>query len=456
MSSRSTKRILHSAALLLAFFLLAGCTATPPSSQNPSPSSGPGALPVLQELTVCTADQCYIQSRIDSSDDRYLTKIDLYSGRQQVVCAKPGCLHKGKGCWGWVRPNHAAAPRLLRILTDGEQLYWIWESVDNGTPGIQPYSAVFVSGLEGAPAPPEEWLVQAPNYCGAYQQDNDCIESQWFTDGQNLWVFQHCEPLDAAGHRCFPASLCRLVPNEDPDGPPYRAECVWRQDIGAYGEYLGLLNGKILLRWSLRADGTPARREDGYAATRQELRLLSPDGTLSAALQQGALGDTRAAALLDGVWYTVPAGSDHLQATDLCSGHTRTVCALPLESDADLIDLLTQYDGRLVVSIARENREDGYVVNTATGTLTPMQATWSKNGATPRLPILYAQSGARGLLMVGTRDRMIRAMGPDGSTDTFDSPIFLWAVTDVGDWLDGNQNWQPCTLLIPDADLSTY
>ena len=459
------RALCRKASALLAALLLAGCAAAPANpvqteetaEATPAPAAEEAektaAAPTLRELTNAADGRCYLQSRIDDTAQIYLTTLDLTGGQQRVLCAKPGCTHSGPDCWAWLRADNSAQARQLRILTDGARLYWIWETTGEGTTGTQPYSAVFTSGTEGAPAPLWEWMNGTPDYCGVYQQDYACTDSHWFTDGENLWVFQRCEPKDETGQPCFPASLCRLVPNEDPEGPPYRAECVWRQDIGAYGQYLGLVEGKILFSRSLRADGTPARRDGDYENTCRELRLLSADGSCSQALQTDTYGATRAAALLDGLWYTVPAGSDQLQVTDLGTGQTRTVCTLPLEGDGEGIDLGPVYEGRLAVAITRENREDGYVVQLDDGTLTARMATWAKNGVTPRLPRLYARAGDRCLLMVGTRDRMLTAMGPDGSTDTFDSPVFLWAVTDLDSWLDGDQNWQLCTILNPDGDL---
>ena len=71
----------------------------------------------------------------------------------------------------------------------------------------------------------------------------------------------------------------------------------------------------------------------------------------------------------------------------------------------------------------------------------------------PRAPLIRQVAGDRCLMMVGDQYRMLTTMGQDGGTYSFNSPVPIWAVTDFGAYLDGDQDWTVCTVLDPDGNM---
>lgn len=443
--------------LLAAALLLAGCTAAPANpvqteetaAATPAPAAEEAeetaAAPVLRELTPCTLDRYYKASAIDDSGQIFLTTIDLNDGRQRVACTKPGCAHTGPDCWAWLQDSTVGRPNKLELYTDGEQLYWVnltdYGHYDMGT--IDPQSSVFVSGLEGADAPPVEWLAGTPNYGGNFLQDNSYMDSHWFTDGETLWALVNSNPVEETGRQTMTTTLFHFVPAPAGSEVPYTARVVWQQG-GDHGiDCMGLLDGQILLRLPV----------SGAGVGDFELRLLSADGTLGEPLLTYRDSDFREAVLLDGLWYTVPKDSTDLQCTDLRAGQTRTLCTLPLTQTPLDIQAGPAYEGRLVVDVSYNLEKERYVIDTVTGSVTTLPATWTKDGVSPRAPLIRQVAGDRCLMMVGDQDRMLTTMGQDGGTYSFNSPVPIWAVTDFGAYLDGDQDWTVCTVLDPDGNM---
>ena len=451
--------------LLAAALLLAGCTAAPANpvqteetaAATPAPAAEEAeetaAAPVLRELTPCTLDRYYKASAIDDSSQIFLTTIDLNDGRQRVACTKPGCAHTGPDCWAWLQDSTVGRPNKLELYTDGEQLYWVnltdYGHYDMGT--IDPQSSVFVSGLEGADAPPVEWLAGTPNYGGDFLQDNSYMDSHWFTDGETLWALINSNPPDeTTGEQTFATTLIHFEPAPEGSFAPYTAQVVWRQVRDGSTGYAGLLDGQIVVGVQYPGPDTGSMA-DNYKNSTTELRALGCDGILGEPLARFVNGDYKTQALVDGQWYTMAADSTDLQVTDLHTGESRTLCNLPEAAETFSVTPQFVYGGRLVVNLSRDAGDVRYVIDTETGAATTLPTTWAKDGAIPRVPVFYQVAGDRCLMKVGSQDRMVTDMGQDGGTYTHPSSLSVYAVEDLGAYLDGDQNWTICDLLTPNG-----
>lgn len=453
--------------LLAAALCLAGCTAAPaaPASQPATADTAEAApaeesaRPVLRELTRCADGQYYVASGIDESGQVFLTTVDLYDGRQRVCCSRPGCAHQDESCWAWMRASTVAQPEWLDVYTDGERLYWV-NRTDYGHYGMEnntPQSSVFVTGPEGAAAPPAEWLAGTPNYCGNFLQDNSCMDIRWFTDGETLWAYITSNPPDeTTGEQTFAATLVHLAPAPEGSEVPYAAQVVWRQVRDGNTGYVGLLDGQIVVQVQYPGPDTGSLA-DNYKNSTSELRVLGCDGTLGEPLLTFTNGDWKntvnGTTILDGHWYRMSLHSADLEAVDLRTGESRTLCTLPGAEDSNSMTPELVYNGRLMVDVSDVAGDTRYVIDTATGDTVTLPATWAKDGAVPRAPVFCQVAGDRCLMMVGTQDRMLTTMGQDGATYTFNSPLSVYAVSDLGAYLDGDQDWQICTLLYPDTIL---
>ena len=451
------RALCRKASALLAALLLAGCAATPANpvqteetaEATPAPAAEEAektaAAPTLRELTTVADGRCYLQSRIDDTAQIYLTTLDLTDGQQRVLCAKPGCTHSDESCWGRMLGNGVAQPKTVEVYTDGVRLYWILltEYSHFSIGGVEPESAIFVTDLTGASCPPAQMLAGTPNYGGDFLQDNSYMDSRWFTDGETLWALVNSNPVEETGRQTMTTTLFHFVPAPAGSEVPYTARVVWQQG-GDHGiDCMGLLDGQILLRLPVSCAGVGDF----------ELRLLSADGTLGEPLLTYRDSDFREAVLLDGLWYTVPKDSTDLQCTDLRAGQTRTLCTLPLTQTPLDIQAGPAYEGRLVVDVSYNLEKERYVIDTVTGSVTTLPATWTKDGVSPRAPLIRQVAGDRCLMMVGDQDRMLTTMGQDGGTYSFNSPVPIWAVTDFGAYLDGDQDWTVCTVLDPDGNM---
>ena len=77
--------------------------------------------------------------------------------------------------------------------------------------------------------------------------------------------------------------------------------------------------------------------------------------------------------------------------------------------------------------------------------LRELPATWLKDGASPRLPDLYAENGTRAILRVDSRLGTATDMGQDGSVYTHPTEEPVYGVIDLDTYLDGSQDWTLCT-----------
>lgn len=446
---------------LAALLCLTGCRAAPAVSApataetaEAAPAAEP-ARPVLRELTRCAEGQYYVMTAIDESGQVFLTTVDLYDGQQRVCCTRPGCTHQDESCPAWVRGSTVAQPAWTDVYTDGERLYWVnrTDYAHYGIEDIQPASSIFVSGLEGSDQPPAAWLEGTPNYCGNFLQDNSCMDIRWFTDGQTLWAFITSNPPDeTTGEQTFAATLCHIEPAPAGSEVPCTARVVWRQAGSGNIDCLGLLDGQLVVQVQYPGPDTGSLA-DNYRNSTSELRVLGCDGTLGEPLLTFRNGDQKMQFMQDGQWYTMSADSADLQVTDLRTGAARTLCTLPIAPETTGITPRLVRDGQLVVDVMEDTGETRYLIDTTTGAMTTLPDTWLKDGAVPRVPVLFQTAEDRCLMIVGTRDRMLTTMGQDGGTYTYNSPVFVWAVADLDAYLKGDQNWRICTLLVPDGVL---
>ena len=450
--------------LLAAALLLAGCTAAPAepvqtaetAEATPAPAAEEtAAAPTLRELTTVADGRCYLQSRIDDTAQIYLTTLDLTDGQQRVACTKPGCTHSDESCWGRMLGNGVAQPKTMEVYTDGTRLYWVLltEYSHFSIGGVEPESAVFVTDLTGASCPPAQMLAGTPNYGGDFLQDNSYMDSRWFTDGETLWAFISSNPPDeTTGEQTFAATLIHFEPAPEGSAAPYTPRVVWRQVRDGFTDYAGLLDGQLVVAVQYPGSDTGSLA-DNYKNSTTELRVLGCDGTLGEPLARFVNGEYKTQALVDGQWYTMAADSTDLQVTDLHTGESRTLCNLPEAAETFSVTPQFVYGGRLVVDMSRDVGDLRYVIDTETGAATTLPATWAKDGVAPRVPVIRQVAGDRCLLMVGDQDRMLTTMGQDGGTYSFNSPVPIWAVTDFGAYLDGDQNWTVCTVLDPDGNM---
>lgn len=429
----------------------AGPAAATPESARENAASSPETQPVLQELTASAGGYFYVSSPIGENGPVYLTTVDLNDGQQRVLCGKPGCTHSDESCWAYLYSGTEARPWSLEVYTDGHLLYFVYltDYQHAGLEGAQPESAVYVADLTGTSCPLWEMAGQGPNYCGAFLQDNACTEDYWFTDGDTLWALILSNPLDDAGAQTFAATLYHFAPAPQGDAAPYAAEVVWRQVREGNIGYQGLLDGQILLDLQYPGPDTGSLA-DNYKNSQSELRLLSCQGTLGEPLARFTNGSLQMHQLVDGQWYTMAAESTELQVTDLLSGQTRTLCTLPIQEGAFSVTPQLAWNGKLVVDVSGDAGDTRYVVDTATGAMTTLPATWAKDGVVSRVPVFCQVAQGRCLLQVGTQDRMLTTMGQDGGTQTFYSPLPVYAVMDLDAYLAGSQDWQVCSLLAPD------
>lgn len=425
-----------------------------PASTSETASEPPSAPPRLQELTASANGYYYLQSIIDETGRIFLTTVDLNDGQQRVLCNKPGCSHSDENCWAYVFPDSITRSSAWEAYTDGTLLYFVYltDYQHFGMDGAQPESAIFISDLTGPTRPLAEMAAQSPNYCANFLQDGAYLDGHWFTDGETLWALITSNPHNAANEQTFAATLYHFVPAPEGAATPYTAEVVWRQVRDGSTTYAGLLDGQIVLQLEYPGPDTGSLA-DNYKLSTSELRVLSCDGALGEPLLTFLNGDWQGGTLLNGQRYAVPANSTDLTVTDLRTGDSRTLCTLPIQADALSVTPQLIYEGRLVVDVSQDTGDTRYVIDTTTGAMTTLPATWAKDGAIPRVPVFRQIAQNRCLMLVGTQDRMLTTMGQDGGTYTFNSPLSVYAVADLGDYLDGDQNWQICSLLDPDAVL---
>lgn len=451
--------------LLAAALLFAGCTSHPASAgpqsdvsaatgETASAEPSPSAPPVLRELTTCANGYYYLWSTIDETGQVFLTTVDLNDGQQRVLCSKPGCSHSDESCWAYTLPDRTGRPSAWEVYTDGNLLYFIYltDYQHFGMDGAQPESAICITDLTGPTRPLPEMAAQSPNYCGNFLQDGAYLDGHWFTDGETLWALITSNPHNEANEQTFATTLYHFVPAPEGAAAPYTAEVVWRQIRDGFANYAGLLDGQIVLQLEYPGPDTGSLA-DNYKLSTSELRVLSCDGTLGEPLLTFLNGDWLGASLLDGQRYAVPANSTDLIVTDLRTGDAHTLCTLPIQEDAFSVTFQFVYEGRLVVDVSQNAGDTRYVIDTATGALTTLPTTWAKDGVVPRVPVFCQIAQDRCLMLVGTQDRMLTTMGQDGGTSTFYSPLSVYAVADLGDYLNGDQNWQICSLLDPDTVL---
>ena len=458
-------------AVLLAAALLTGCgeaPAAPGTGQQPSaPPAGitsdadgtaesgsdAAALPrgELHFVTDRRGDTLYVP------DGRcYLATVDFQFGTKQLLCRRIGCPHTGPDCDAWLGPelqdDLVYSTAQSDVFVEGDRLY-----------------RVFVTSPDHAGGP---WLstltVSAPDgsgqtlLCENFAPDGSTLDITWLADEEALYAVFESNPPRTDGLSSQRTVVLRIGKG---DGSVQQLF-----DWSAGGEMptstarvspVAVCGNQLVMGQSHPPEHHTGSMADDAAATGITYHVLDLNtGTLGPELPVEQLPQTQqdgSAALFvlrEGtVWQIDAAGT--LTIRNLLTGQNLQQYPGFWPAGLEPEQLFAVTDRCIAIDGARRSAtEQGdllyephrLVFDRADGTLLrELPATWLKDGASPRLPDLYAENGDRAILLVDNRLGTATDMGQDGTVYTHPTGEPIYAVIDLDAYLDGSQDWTLCT-----------
>ena len=458
-------------AVLLAAALLAGCGAAvsmPDAGQEPSAPSAESdadangtaesgadiaALPrgELHFVTDQRGDTLYVQ------DGRsYLATVDFRSGTKQLLCSRPGCSHNGPDCDAWLGPelqdDLVYSTAQSDVFVEEDRLYRVFVTSPDHASG--PYlSTLTVSAPDGS----GQTLL-----CENFAPDGSTLDITWLADEEALYAVFESNPPRSDGLSSERTVVLRIGKE---DGS---VQLLF--DWSAGGEMptstaqvfpAAVCGNQLVMGQSHPPEHHTGSMADDAAATSITYHVLDLNtGTLGPELpveqpsQTGQDGSTALFVLRNGtVWQIDAAGT--LTIRDLLTGQDLQQYPGLWPAGLEPEQLFAVTDRCIAIDGAdRSATEQGdllyephrLVFDRADGTLLrELPATWLKDGASPRLPDLYAENGDRAILLVDNRLGTATDMGQDGTVYTHPTGEPIYAVIDLDAYLDGSQDWTLCT-----------
>ena len=457
-AARRPGALLSCASCALAAALLAGCAAVSPPDAAATVESGTLPAPAADapphgELHFVWQDGCVIAGdtvyETDSGyyyDARFLAGLDLNTGVRALVCAKPGCPHADAGCDAWIGPSPADGFTIAQCCAFAEdgRLYRVYVTAPEHGGGAA-RSTLTVSAPDGSGQTP---------LCEAFAPDASCLDIVWLADDDFLYAVYESNPPRADGLSSERTAVLRIGEADGGVGMLLHWSAGGETPTAAARVFAAAVCGSRLVMGQTHPPETHTGSMAGdAAATRTTWHVLD--------LETGALGD--ALPLADGgrllelrggaAWRIDESGT--LTVLDPLTGETLRRCPglWPAELEPCGIFAVTDrciaIDGAERVPTPEGTFSDTprrLVFDRASGALVrQLPATWMKDGAEARLPVLYAENGSRAALQVDIRLGTAADVGQDGSVYTHPASCPVYAVIGLEEYLNGSQDWTPCT-----------
>ena len=452
--------ILPAVALALAV-LLPGCglfaarTARPdtrPATQETAPTPEP--LP-RGELHFVTDQQDGLLYLTD--DPNHVAVLDFATGSKQLLCRRQDCPHTGPDCDAWLghkmREGVSYSITQSKVFLEGNKLYRVFvTSPDHG--GGPRVSTLTVGNPDGS----GQTLL-----CEDFAPDKSGLDIAWLADDDFLYAVYESNPPREDGLSSERTVVLRIG----------KADGSVQQllDWSAGGEMptstarltsAAVCDGQLVMSLTHPPESHTGSMAEDAAATGVTYHVLDLNtGTLGQALpleqkprtQQQENDPVLVALREDTAWQTDDTGT--LTIRDLLTGQVLQQYPDLWPDDLELESIFAVTDRCIAIDGAcYTDAPDGgtvyephrLVFDRADGSLLrELPATWLKDGASPRLPDLYAENGTRAILRVDSRLGTATDMGQDGSVYTHPTEEPVYGVIDLDAYLDGSQDWTLCT-----------
>ncbi len=424
----------------------AATSATTTSTPEPTSEAAPIATPAPQPAAPLTMFQSasivmgedvayekfYKLLNAEGDSRVFATTIDYATGRQQILCRKPGCSHTDESCAGFLMDSPLGSQTAAFLIPVGDKLYWIVDG-GNAEPGS---TYIDTSDLDGSNRQRVTDGLDLPSL--SYVED-------WFTDGTALYVTMHA-----------PGSFYLFRINES--GTEY---LFWTPMQGQdYYKVVGCWQDKFVLMYA--ADYV--QPELGDAATQEEfdafdeaweaarngqpytLFLVDTEGNKTDTAFHWTLGDGSITKVDDGIAYLLGADGTVTKMDLAIGASTSHQLDLPARVWSNLGSIPLR-DYVTVYMEAPDNCNNEYLLNQDTGEYFQLPTTWFKDQTTPRNAYVVAAGDDLLYVMYNEIYYTKNDIGPDGQPYSFTTCRDEYGFISMDDYLAGNQNWLPITFL---------